>query len=304
MFQISEAVVAALRRSGPVVALESTLVAHGLPWPQNLETARAMEEAVRGEGAEPASIAVLDGLIRVGLDDRGLETLARRPEGFQKAGVRDLPSLMASRQNAATTVASTIFLARHAGIEVMATGGIGGVHRDVLETGDISQDLLELARTPVAVVCSGFKSILDLPRTMEALETLGVPVVGFRTDRLPAFYSRDSGIGLERRVETPAEAAAVHRASRRLGLPSGLLVANPIPVESALSFDEVERMIERAMVEARRAGIAGKAVTPFLLERLHQFSGGRTLRANQALAIDNARVAAGIAVAVSRSGGR
>ncbi len=296
---VSEEVGAGLSGGLGVVALESTLVAHGLPWPDNLETALAMEAAVREVGGVPATTALFDGRPRVGLARSELEALARRPEAFPKAGVRDLPLLAAQGKGAATTVGSTLFLAHQAGIEVVATGGIGGVHREAAETADVSSDLLELSKTPVVVVCSGAKSILDLPRTMEVLETLSVPVVGYGVDEFPAFYSRQSGIFLDHRVDEPDQAAAVYHASRQLRLSSGLLVANPPPLECSVEFKEMEGWISDSLRHAKRAGISGKAVTPFLLERIRELSGGRSLKVNQALAVSNARLAARIAAALS-----
>ncbi len=296
---VSEEIRVGLSRGQAVVALESTLVAHGLPWPSNLETALAMEAAVRDEGGVPGTIALIEGGLRVGLTGAELETLARHPETFQKAGVRDLPVFVSRGGSAATTVGSTVFLAHRAGIKVMATGGIGGVHRDAPETGDVSSDLLELAKTPVVVVCSGAKSILDLPRTMEVLETLSVPVVGYGVDEFPAFYCRESGIRLDHRIDEPGQAVSIYRAARRLRLPAGLLVANPPPADFCFDFQEMEGWVSESLEQALHAGISGKAVTPFLLDRIRELSGGRSLKVNQALAVSNARLAATIAAALA-----
>ena len=293
--QIAPAVASALAEGRAVVALESTIITHGMPWPANLETARGVEDAVRAEGATPATIAVLDGTLRVGLTDDQLADIAAR-KGAAKASRRDLSAVVARGQTAGTTVAATMFLAARAGIAVFATGGIGGVHRGAEETFDISADLLELGRSPVAVVCAGAKSILDIPKTLEVLETQGVPVVGFGTNRFPAFYARDSGEPLEHRFDTPAELAALIAAHRRLDLPSGILIANPVPQADALPADEMDRIIRAAVAEARAQGISKKDVTPFLLGRIVELTGGRSLAANIALIRNNARLAARVAV--------
>ena len=282
-----------------MVALESTIITHGMPWPANLETARGVEDAVRAEGATPATIAVLDGVLRVGLTDAQLADIAGR-KGAAKASRRDLSAVVARGQTAGTTVAATMFLAARAGIAVFATGGIGGVHRGAEETFDISADLLELGRSPVAVVCAGAKSILDIPKTLEVLETQGVPVVGFGTDRFPAFYARDSGERLEHRFDSPADLAALIAAHRRLDLPGGIVIANPVPEADALPADEMDRIIRAAVAEARAQGISKKDVTPFLLGRLVELTGGRSLAANIALIRNNARLAARIAVDLAR----
>jgi pseudouridine-5'-phosphate glycosidase len=279
------------------VALESTLIAHGLPWPQNLETARRLERTVREIGAEPRIIGIIAGQIRIGLTEIELEHLARA-HGVRKVSRRDLPLVIALQQDGATTVAATMYLAARAGISVFATGGIGGVHRG--QPFDVSADLEELAQTPVCVVCAGAKAILDLPLTREALETRGVPVIGFQTDEFPAFYSRSSGLPVDQRVETPEEAAAIFRAQRELGLPGGMLVVVPVPAEAELPREHVEPAIEQALGEAEARGIRGKALTPFLLARVAELTGGDALRANMALLENNARVAAQIAVALGQ----
>ena len=298
-FQIEPGIAAALAERRPVVALESTIITHGMPWPENLQTAQSVEATVRANGALPATIAVLDGVLRVGLAADQLADLAGRRDAA-KASRRDLSAVVARRRTAGTTVAATMFLAARAGIAVFATGGIGGVHRGAEGTFDISADLLELGRSPVAVVCAGAKSILDIPKTLEVLETQGVPVIGYGTDAFPAFYSADSGERLEHRCDTPAELADLIAAHRRLALPGGLLIANPLPPEHALPAAEMDAIIARAVSDAAAQGIAGKAVTPFLLGRVMDLTGGRSLIANIALIRNNAALAARIAVELSR----
>ena len=290
---VSENVAEALAAAAPVVALESTLVAHGLPWPVNVETAREMMGAIEREGAVPALIAVLDGRIRVGLDAPALERIAR-DDRIVKAGAREIPVLLATGGSGATTVAGTMLCAHLAGIEVFATGGIGGVHRGAPATFDVSADLHELARTPVAVVCSGAKSILDVPATLEVLESLGVPVVGLGTDRFPAFHVRDSGLSVPQPVRDAQEAARVAAAVLAFGR-TGLVVAHPVPAADAMDPVEVEHLVEDAGDRARAAGIGGKALTPFLLRTLAEASGGATLRTNRALLVANARAAGEVA---------
>ncbi|MBI3507858.1 MAG: pseudouridine-5'-phosphate glycosidase [Proteobacteria bacterium] len=295
---LSPEVAAALAGRRPVVALESTIVAHGMPWPRNLETAHALEGEVRGQGAVPSTIAVLDGVLRVGLDAAGLERLATDKK-IAKASRRDLAALVARRESGATTVSATMLIAAMAGISVFATGGIGGVHRGAESTMDVSADLYELARTPVAVVCAGAKSILDIPKTLELLESLGVPVVGYRTDDFPAFYARSSGRPVDRRCDTPDDLARILAAQLRLKL-GGMLVANPVPPEHALDGAEMERIIAEATRTAAAEGIGGHALTPYLLARLNTATGGASLAANVALARNNARLAGEIAVALAR----
>jgi pseudouridine-5'-phosphate glycosidase len=284
----------ALAEGRPVVALESTLITHGFAYPTSLETARAMETAVREEGAVPATIAILGGQITVGLADEELKYLGTRPrQAVRKCSRRDLPIAVGLGEDAATTVAGTMVVAHKAGIEVFATGGIGGVHRG--HPLDVSADLVELGRTPVAVVCSGAKSILDLPLTLEVLETQGVPVVGYGTDTLPAFYSRSSGLPVDVSVESPEDVAAIVQARRALGLAHAILVTVPVPPKEALPHEEAETAIEEAIRQADAAGIAGKALTPFVLGRVVELTAGRSQRANVALLVNNARVAALIA---------
>jgi pseudouridylate synthase len=286
---------AALDAHQPVVALESTVISHGLPWPENLELARRMESIIRAGGATPATIALLRGQITVGLTDDEIQHLARAP-GVWKVSRRDYPVALAQKRDGATTVAGTMMAAHWAGVRVFATGGIGGVHRGV--STDISADLPELARTPVIVVCAGAKAILDLPATLEWLETHGVPVVGYGTDEFPAFYSRESGLRLEARADSPAEVAAIAREMWRLGLSSGMLVCVPCPAESARPAAEMEAAIATALREAEAQGVQGKRVTPFLLSRVSELTHGESKSANLALLENNARVAAQIAVAL------
>jgi pseudouridine-5'-phosphate glycosidase len=288
----------ALGDGHPVVALESTIITHGMPFPQNVETAQAVEATVRSAGAVPATIAVIDGRIKVGLHPRQLEGLggARR---VLKATRRDLAAAIVKRANAGTTVAATMAIAARAGIEVFATGGIGGVHRGAEQTFDISADLTELAASPVAVVCSGCKSILDIAKTLEFLETQGVPVIGYRTDEFPAFYARSSGYRLDHRFDSAVDVAAVIRMERKLGSRSGILIANPVPTEHALPAEEIEGRIAAAVRDAGAAGVSQKEVTPYLLARINELTVGKSLAANIALIKNNAAVAAEIAIALA-----
>jgi pseudouridylate synthase len=282
------------------VALESTLIAHGLPWPDNLETALASEAAVRDAGAEPATVAVLGGSIRVGLTASEIERLARATAGtVLKASRRDLAAVLAAGRDAATTVSATLWIARSHGLGVMATGGLGGVHRGAGRTFDISTDLDELARADGAVVvCSGVKSLLDIPATLEVLETRGVTVVGYRTDEFPAFTTVSSGLDVESRVDSPEEAAELVRAHRRLGLPGAIILAQPVPAELALPREVMEPALEVALRRAEELGITGKAITPFLLEAIRMATGGRSLAANRALIVANARLAGELSAAL------
>ena len=290
---VSPPVAGALAAAAPVVALESTLIAHGLPFPLNLDAAREMMDTIERGGAVPALVAVLDGRIRVGLDASGLERIAG-DDGIAKSGAREIPLLVATGASGATTVAGTMFCAHLAGIEVFATGGIGGVHRGASSTFDVSADLYELARTPVVVVCSGAKSILDVAATLEKLESLGVPVVGIATDRFPAFHVRDSGHAAPHAVRDAAEAARVAASVLAFGR-TGVVIANPVPASDAMESATVERLVAQAERRARASNITGKALTPFLLDALAESSGGATLRTNRALLVDNARVAAEVA---------
>jgi pseudouridylate synthase len=291
---VSDEVRDALAAGRPVVALESTLIAHGLPWPVNVETARESEATVRSAGAVPATIAVLSGVPTVGLSDSQIEALAQS-SGVRKASRRDLGAVVALKQHAATTVSATMALAHAAGIRVFATGGIGGAHREA-EPFDISSDLTELARTPVLVVCAGAKSILHLPRTLEILETLGVPVVGYRTDHFPMFYVADHWLGLPvpARVDSPRDGAALFTAHVRMG-GGGAVLAQPCPAEVAVPPEKFNDWLTEAEKEARASGVTGPELTPFLLERIAEWSGGRTLVANRALIVANARLAAEVA---------
>ena len=297
---IAPEIAAALAAGGPVVALESTIIAHGMPYPGNLETAQEMQRIIRGQRALPAVIAVLDGRLKVGLDQRELERVARAPD-MAKASVRDLPVLVAQRRDGATTVASTMRIAAMAGIRVFATGGIGGAHRGAEASGDVSADLTELAESPVAVVSAGAKAILDLPRTLEMLETLSVPVIGYQCDEFPAFYSRSSGLRVPARADSAEQVAAILAARWRLSLKGGVLVANPIPAGDEIPAAQIERQIAAALKEATAQGVSGKEVTPFLLARIRDLTDGRSQRANVALALNNARVGAELAYALSRA---
>ena len=296
ILDIRSEVAAAIEESRPVVALESTLISHGLPWPINIETARGAEKAVREEGAVPATIAALEGRPTVGLSDSELEILAKG-EGILKASRRDLAVAIAKGLTAGTTVAATMFLAHQAGICVLATGGIGGAHRPPANPWDISPDLYELARTLVAVVCAGAKSIVDIPWTLEILESLGVPVIGYDTDDFPAFYIRSSGQPVSARVDTEEEAAKICQAHWNIK-GAGIVVAQPVSADLALDSSELEFALARAEEEAAKAKIHGFALTPFLLARIAEMTDGKTLKANRALVIENARLAARIAKAM------
>ncbi len=292
--QVSDPVAQALSARQPVVALESTIITHGLPNPRNLETALAVEAVVREHGAEPATIAVIDGILRIGLDREALTGLANATN-VRKLSRADLAAALVDGATGSTTVAATMIAAHLAGIEVFATGGIGGVHRGAETSFDISADLQELARTPVVVVAAGAKAILDVPKTLEVLETLGVPVIGYRTDQFPAFWSRESGHGAPIRVEGPGQIAESHRLRAEMGLAGGQLVGNPIPEEAEIPASEMRPHIEAALRSADSAGITGKDVTPFLLEQVLHLTEGRSLDANVALIKNNAALAAEIA---------
>ena len=299
MLAILPEVADALSEGRGVVALESTLIAHGLPWPDNLETARASQAAIREAGAVPATVAVVGGVVRVGLLDDELEHVARSGH-FLKASRRDLSTAVAKGLDAATTVSATLWVAKKAGIGVMATGGLGGVHRGAATTFDISTDLDELARADgMAVVCSGVKSILDVPATLDALETRGVAVVGYRTGTFPAFTTASSGLPLDARVESPTEAARLVRSHRELGLPGAVVLAQPVADRDALDRDEMEAALAQGLELARSHGVAGKAVTPFLLDHLRKATGGRSLAANRVLIVANARLAGEVAASLA-----
>ena len=296
---VAPEIAAALDAGRAVVALESTLIAHGMPWPANAETARCLQAEVRAHGAVPATIAVLGGTLCVGLSDAQLDTLAQRGPQMAKASRRDLPWLIAQGEDGATTVAATMVIAAMAGIRLFATGGIGGVHRGAATSLDISADLQELAMTDVAVVCAGAKAILDLPLTLEYLETHGVPVIGYRTDQFPAFYTRDSGLKLEHRADDADALARVLHAQWRHGLRGGVVIANPIAADHAMSRAVVDVAIEQALADAAAQGIHGKASTPFLLARVAQLTGGDSLASNVQLVLANARLAAQVAVVLA-----
>jgi pseudouridine-5'-phosphate glycosidase len=302
--RIRESVSRALAASQPVVALESTVIAHGLPAPLNLETARACEAAVTNEGAMPATIGIIDGVATVGLSEDDLQqfSLSRALDGrpIEKVGLNNMAGVMLRRAWGATTVAASLRIAALAGLKVFSTGGIGGVHRGASETFDVSADLTALARWPLICVCAGAKAILDLPKTVEQLETLGVPIVGYRTDEFPAFYSRASGLGVDIAADTADEAAAMAMNHWQSGGASAVLVCVPVPEEFAMPAAEAERAVAEAVAMADRAGIRGKALTPFLLAQMKELTAGHTLDANRALLINNATIAARIAVSLSR----
>ena len=299
LLDYSPEVASALAGRRPIVALESTIITHGMPYPQNFETALSLEATVRAGGATPATVAVVEGRFKVGLDRQTLEGLARLSGGVAKASRRDLSAIVTRKGSAGTTVAATMYIADLASIEIFATGGIGGVHRGAEETFDISADLIELARTRVAVVCAGAKSILDIDKTLEYLESQGVAICGYRCDEFPAFYARTSGVKLDHRCDGPRDLAKMIRMQREIG-PGGLLIANPIPEDSALDAVAIEHRIAEAVAEARAQGIAKKEVTPFLLGRIVELTEGRSLQANMALVKNNATLAAQVAVELSR----
>ncbi|MCF0194681.1 MAG: pseudouridine-5'-phosphate glycosidase [Bacteroidaceae bacterium] len=289
---VAPAVAEALASGRPVVALESTIITHGMPYPQNVETALRVEQTVRDNGAVPATIAVIGGRLKAGLSAEEIEYLGRKGMAVTKASRRDLPVLVARGEDGATTVATTMIIAAMAGIKVFATGGIGGVHRGAETTMDISADLEELARTPVMVVCAGAKAILDLGLTLEYLETKGVPVIGFGTDELPAFYTRTSGFGVDYRIDSEEELAAAFRAKLAMGLGGGMLVTNPIPERYSMDPQYINSVIDEAIADANRRGIRGKHITPFLLDRVATRTDGESLASNIQLVLNNAGLAA------------
>ena len=297
--KLSPEVTGALAANRPLVALESTIISHGMPWPHNLETALALEADVRAEGAVPATVGIVEGRLKAGLSRHDIERFARDGAAVAKVSRRDLPIAVARRSNGATTVAATMIVAALAGIPVFATGGIGGVHRGAEESFDISADLEELAKTPVAVVCAGAKSILDIGKTLEVLETNGVPVLGYRTEDFPAFWARKSGHKVDHRVEDAETAARIVALQGDLGM-GGVLIANPIPEADALKSDFIEAEIEKALADAEAQKVTRKDLTPFLLQRIFELTGGTSLKANIALVENNAAVAAEIAVALAR----
>ena len=293
---ISEEIQDSIKENGPVVALESTIISHGMPFPQNLETALEVESIIRKEGAIPATIAVVEGCIKIGLSNLELEQFAQGTKTV-KVSSRDLPLAISQKQDGGTTVAATMICARMAGISIFVTGGIGGVHRGSEKTMDISGDLMELARTNVAVVCAGIKSILDIPRSLEYLETQRVPVIGYRTDEFPAFYTTTSGYSVQSRINTAEEIARCMKVKWELGLEGGMVIANPVLREDAMDEEVIEEAINKSIKEASEKGIDGKAVTPFLLERISQLTDGESLKTNIALICNNALVGAKIASA-------
>ena len=293
---ISTEVQQALKTRLPVVALESTIISHGMPYPQNLETAHAVENIICEEGAVPATIAIMNGRIKIGLSQQELEEFAKHPTQL-KVSRRDLPLVLSQKQSGGTTVAATMICAKLAGIAVFVTGGIGGVHRENEKTMDISADLMELAQTNVAVVCAGIKSILDIPRTLEYLETQGVPVIGYKTDEFPAFYTPASGSMVQSRLDTPEEIARCMKIKWGLGLDGGIVIGNPVQQEDAMDEVVIQQAISAALTDAAEKKIEGKDVTPFLLERINQLTEGQSLKSNIALVCNNARLGAKIAVA-------
>jgi len=290
----------ALRDGRPVVALESTIICHGMPHPKNVETALAVEQAVRDHGAVPATIAILKGRLKVGLDNNEINVLGVKGKQVVKSSRRDIPFLVTRKKDGATTVAATMIIAAMAGIRVFATGGIGGVHRGVETTMDISADLEELSQTDVAVVCAGIKSVLDIGRTLEYLETHGVPVVGYQTDTLPAFYTRDSGFPVDYRIDSPEEAAAAMSARWAMNISGGMVIANPVPEAYSMDPVEIDKVIRKAIDQMNDEGITGKDTTPYLLSRIGEQTGGESLDTNVQLVLNNARLAAQIAVAYCR----
>jgi pseudouridine-5'-phosphate glycosidase len=299
--RLTDEVRTALVERRPVVALESTIISHGMPYPDNVEMAREVEEIIRSHRVTPATIAVLDGVPRIGLDDEGLELLGQGQQSIRKVSIRDLPYVVARREHGATTVAATMRLAALAGIRVFTTGGLGGVHRGAATTMDVSADLTELSLTSVTVISAGVKSILDIGLTLEKLETLGVPVLGYRTDDFPAFYTRTSGYAVPLRVDSPDEIAALMRAKDQLSIAGGISVANPIPAEDEIAHEQIDSIIDQALGDLDRLGITGKATTPYLLGRIVEITGGASLTANIALVKNNAHLGAQVAAAFTGS---
>ena len=297
---ISPEVQKALDEGRPVVALESTIISHGMPYPQNVETALKVEQTIREGGAVPATIAIIGGKLKAGCTPDEIEYLGHKGQAVTKASRRDLPVLIARGEDGATTVTTTMIIAAMAGIRVFATGGIGGVHRGAEKTMDISADLEELAMTPVMVICAGAKSILDLGLTLEYLETKGVPVIGYGTDEMPAFYTRSSGFGVDYRMDDPAEIAAALNEKLRLGIAGGTLIVNPVPEEYSMDKAVIDKAIADAIEEAEKRGIKGKATTPFLLAKVKELTGGESLKANIALVYNNVALAARVAAELNR----
>jgi pseudouridylate synthase len=299
--KISNEVQAALDAKQPIVALESTIISHGMPYPQNFETALAVEAKVREFGAVPATIAILNGELRAGLSHEEIQSFAQKGPGITKVSRRDIPVIVSLKKDGATTVASTMIIAEMAGIQIFATGGIGGVHRGAETTMDISADLEELANTNVAVICAGVKSILDIELTLEYLETKGIPVLGYLTEDLPAFYTRQSGYKTDAKMDSPEQVAEVLMTKWKLGLRGGILIANPVPEQYSLDFHEMERVINNALDEMKKKNIKGKESTPFLLGKVKELTAGRSLETNIQLILNNAKVAAKIAVAFAKA---
>lgn len=297
---VAPEVAAAVAAGKPVVALESTIISHGMPYPQNVETALKVEQIIRDNGAVPATIAILGGRLKAGLTAEEIEYLGKKGQDVTKASRRDLAVLVSRKADGATTVTTTMMIAHMAGIQVFATGGIGGVHRGAETSMDISADLQELAHTPVAVVCAGAKMILDIGLTLEYLETMGVPVLGFNTDDFPAFYCRKSGFGVDYNAPTALDVARVAKTKWDLGLAGGMLIGNPVPEEYAMDFNEMSAIIDKALASAAEAGVRGKNITPYLLAHIVEYTGGRSLATNIQLAYNNARVAAAIAVELAK----
>jgi len=298
--EISEEVKNALQNNLPVVALESTIISHGMPYPKNVETALTVEKTVRENGAIPATIAIINGKLKVGLSKFEIELLGKEGQNVHKVSRRDIPYIIAKKMNGATTVASTMIIAEQAGIKIFATGGIGGVHRGAAETMDISADLQELAKTNVAVVCAGAKSILDLKLTLEYLETFGVPVFGFGTEEFPAFFSRKSGLKVDCQIDSVEELAEILKAKWQMNLKGGVVIANPIPEKFEVEYSEINQAIEKAILEAERLNIQGKEITPFLLSKIEKLTKGKSLAANIQLVLNNAKLAAQLAVEYSK----
>lgn len=290
--EISAEVKRALEENKPVVALESTIISHGMPYPQNVETALRVEQTIRENGAVPATVAIIGGKLKAGLSKEEIEYLGKKGTEVIKASRRDLPVLVSKGEDGATTVATTMIIAAMAGISIFATGGIGGVHRGAEVTMDISADLEELAKTPVMVICAGAKSILDLGLTLEYLETKGVPVIGYQTEELPAFYTRKSGFRVDYRLDSPKELASAFVAKQVMGLSGGMLVTNPIPEEYSMDADVINAAIDRAVEESRKLGIKGKETTPYLLAKIKDITGGDSLNSNIQLVLNNAALAA------------
>ena len=296
---LSPEVAQAIQQGKPVVALESTIISHGMPYPQNVETALKVEQTIRDNGAVPATIAIINGKLKAGCTPEEIEYLGKKGQAVTKASRRDLPVLIARGEDGATTVTTTMIIAAMAGIQVFATGGIGGVHRGAETTMDISADLEELAQTPVMVLCAGAKSILDLGLTLEYLETKGVPVIGYQTDELPAFYTRHSGFNVDYRIDSPEELAAAFKAKLDMGLKGGMLVTNPIPEQYSMPADVINKAIDQAIEESKQRGIHGKQTTPFLLAKVKELTGGDSLASNIQLVLNNARLAAKTAAALT-----